>query len=123
MKTVTTFFASRTLARNAVEALNGKVKDFGSTAAKGERWAVIHEEAETVMEEQIQVQEKASGPGIGKSYVPADEIKAQIALLARSVQNNNSTVRVINRRRMNRSHAVNLKGKTIPVTTYHRPAA
>lgn len=36
-----TFFASRTLARNAAKELNnGKVKDMGSTAPAGERWAV-----------------------------------------------------------------------------------
>lgn len=110
MKTVTTYFASRTLARNAVDSLNGKFKDFGTTAAKGERWAVIHEEME---EAEVQAAQEATDA----------EIKAQIALLSRSVLNNNGTVRVINRRRMNRTHAVNLKGKTIPVTTYHRPAA
>lgn len=36
-----TFFASRTLARNAAKELNnGKVKDFGSDADAGKRWAV-----------------------------------------------------------------------------------
>ena len=113
MKTVTTFFATRTAARNAVEALNGKVKDFGTDAPKGERWGVIHEVLETAMEEQSQVQEKVSD----------DEIKAEIALLARSVLNHNSTMRVISRRRVRHSQVQNLKGKVVPVTTYYRNAA
>lgn len=41
--TTTTFFATRTLARAAAVELKGKVQDFGSTAARGERWAVIVE--------------------------------------------------------------------------------
>jgi hypothetical protein len=39
----TIFFATRTLAREAATTLNAKVKDFGSTAPKGERWAVVSE--------------------------------------------------------------------------------
>ena len=39
----TTFFATRTLARNAAADLNGKVKDFGSTAESGKRWGVVYE--------------------------------------------------------------------------------
>lgn len=39
----THYFATRTLARANVEVLNGKLKDFGSTAPKGERWAVLVE--------------------------------------------------------------------------------
>ncbi len=42
MKTI--YFATRTLARNAVAELNGKFKDFGTGAPKGERWAVLVEE-------------------------------------------------------------------------------
>lgn len=102
MKTVTTFFATRTLARNAVEALNGKLKDFGTTAAKGERWGVIHEVHDT--EEQTA------------------DLQAQIALLTRSVQNS-TTLRVINRRRVRHTQVQNLKGKSVPVTTYYRNAA
>lgn len=43
MTTQTHYFATRTLARANVEVLNGKLKDFGSTAPKGERWAVLVE--------------------------------------------------------------------------------
>ncbi len=39
----THYFATRTLARANVDVLNGKLKDFGSTAPKGERWAVLVE--------------------------------------------------------------------------------
>ena len=43
MTTTTTFFATRTLARNAAVELDGKVKDHGSDAAAGKRWAVVVE--------------------------------------------------------------------------------
>lgn len=43
MTTTTTFFATRTLARNAAAELNGKVKDHGSAAPAGERWGVVVE--------------------------------------------------------------------------------
>ena len=39
------YFATRTLAREAKDELNGQFKDFGTTAPKGERWAVLVEEA------------------------------------------------------------------------------
>lgn len=42
MKTI--YFATRTLARNAKDELNGQFKDFGTDAPKGERWAVLVEE-------------------------------------------------------------------------------
>ena len=43
MTTTTTFFATRTLARNAAAELNGKVKDHGKAAPAGERWGVVVE--------------------------------------------------------------------------------
>ncbi|SOK58823.1 hypothetical protein [Yersinia phage fHe-Yen9-03] len=49
----TEFFATRTLARNAVEALNGKFKDFGKDAPTGERWAVLVDEVLTVQEPEV----------------------------------------------------------------------
>lgn len=52
------YFATRTLARNAVEELNGKFKDFGTDAPKGERWAVLVEE--TVQNDQTSVQEDSN---------------------------------------------------------------
>lgn len=42
MKTI--YFATRTLARNAKDELNGQFKDFGTDAPKGERWAVLVED-------------------------------------------------------------------------------
>lgn len=42
MKTI--YFATRTLARNAKDELNGQFKDFGTGAPKGERWAVLVED-------------------------------------------------------------------------------
>lgn len=42
MKTI--YFATRTLARNAKDELNGQFKDFGPDAPKGERWAVLVED-------------------------------------------------------------------------------
>lgn len=44
------YFATRTLARNAVSELNGKFKDFGTDAQTGERWAVLVEEKEEVLD-------------------------------------------------------------------------
>lgn len=43
MTTTTTFFATRTLARNAAAELNGKVKDHGTDAPAGKRWGVVVE--------------------------------------------------------------------------------
>ena len=43
-----TFFATRTLARNAKAELGGKVVDNGSTAEAGKRWELQTEEVETV---------------------------------------------------------------------------
>ena len=39
----TTYFRTRDLAKAGVKELNGSFKDFGSTAPKGERWAVLVE--------------------------------------------------------------------------------
>lgn len=54
MTTQTHFFGTRTLARNFLNdstADSAKFKDFGSTAPKGERWAVLVEvQAEPVQE-------------------------------------------------------------------------
>lgn len=44
MTTQTHYFDTRSLARANVEVLNGKLKDFGATAPKGERWAVLVED-------------------------------------------------------------------------------
>ena len=49
----TEFFATRDLARNAVEALNGKFKDFGKDAEKGKRWAVQFEEVQEATSETV----------------------------------------------------------------------
>ncbi len=53
------YFATRTLARNAVNELNGKFKDMGTDAPKGERWAVLVEET-PAMEIQTSIQEENS---------------------------------------------------------------
>lgn len=51
--TITTFFATRTLARNAAQELNGKVKDFGTSAQQGERWGVLVEVPEVLESAQV----------------------------------------------------------------------
>ncbi|SOK58290.1 hypothetical protein [Yersinia phage fHe-Yen9-04] len=56
----TEFFATRTLARNAVEALNGKFKDFGKDAPTGERWGVLVDEVLPVQKEQPVLAEEKS---------------------------------------------------------------
>lgn len=42
----TSFFATRTIARNFASEHGGKVKDFGKDAPAGERWAVLAEAVE-----------------------------------------------------------------------------
>lgn len=42
----TSFFATRTIARNFASENGGKVKDFGKDAPTGERWAVLSEAVE-----------------------------------------------------------------------------
>lgn len=44
----TSYFATRTIARNFATENGGKVKDFGKDAAAGERWAVLQEVSEVV---------------------------------------------------------------------------
>ena len=53
MKTI--YFATRTLARNAKDELNGQFKDFGTDAPKGERWAVLVE-VEQVQSQSIETE-------------------------------------------------------------------
>lgn len=45
MTTISTFFNTRTEARNAKVDLGGKVVDNGTTAAKGQRWELQYESA------------------------------------------------------------------------------
>lgn len=42
----TSFFATRTIARNFASENGGKVKDFGKDAPNGERWAVLADSLE-----------------------------------------------------------------------------
>lgn len=51
----THYFETRTLARNNVAVLNGKFKDFGTDAPKGERWAVLVE-VEQVQSQSIETE-------------------------------------------------------------------
>lgn len=51
MKTI--YFATRTLARNAKDELNGQFKDFGTDAPKGERWAVLVDERPQINVEKL----------------------------------------------------------------------
>lgn len=70
----TEFFATRTAARNAVEVLNGKFKDFGKDAEPGKRWAVLVDEPEV---QNISEPEQAV-----KNHVQLTESEA--AMLARN---------------------------------------
>lgn len=106
MKTITTFFASRTLARAASVEMAGKVKDFGTDAPKGERWGVVCE-AEDVPAVEVQ---------------PEVDLSTQLALLKASVQKTAET-KVISRRRCEVYHVLNLKNRKVPVTVWTRNAA
>lgn len=66
-----TFFASRTLARNAAKELNnGKVKDMGSTAPAGERWAVEYTSKSDA------IANVAAAHGLEVHNIPADDVNA-----------------------------------------------
>lgn len=123
METLTThFFGTRTLARNAVEALNGKFKDCGADAPKGERWAVV---VSKTLDVDVQPEDLKGIP------VPHN-VQTQIALLQASVEKDEPrTVLTVARKskgghvlnRFPRTHVRNLKGKTVPVYTKPNLAA
>lgn len=56
----TTYFRTRDLAKAGVKELNGSFKDFGTTAPKGERWAVIVADVAADTEQNINEQLKAA---------------------------------------------------------------
>lgn len=127
----TNYFDTRTQARNAVEALNGKFKDFGADAPKGKRWAVISEALNVKMVE-VQPEDIKGIPVPGVTSNP--DIQNEIALLQASIAADNAKPRpvltvqrtakganVFNR--YSRTHVQNLKGKTIPVYTKPNLAA
>lgn len=90
----TNYFDTRTQARNAVESLNGKFKDFGADAPKGQRWAVLTE-----------VPDVPNVPDINE-----DDIQKQIALLKATLPDYVAVVVP------ERTETIkNLKGKTIQV--------
>lgn len=123
----TNYFDTRTQARNAVEALNGKFKDFGADAPKGKRWAVISEAVNVKLEE-VPAEEIQGIP------VENNNLQNQIALLQASIEADNSkpravlTVQRTAKRgdvfsRYRRTHLENSKGKTIPIYTKPNLAA
>lgn len=127
----TNYFDTRTQARNAVESLKGKFKDFGADAPKGKRWAVISEALDFKMVE-VQPEDLKGIPVPGQNI--NHDIQKEIALLNESIAADNAKPRavltvprtakggdVLNR--FSRSHVQNLKGKTIPVYTKPNLAA
>lgn len=92
MKTNTCkFFGTRDLARAAAKELNGKFIDNGSSAPKGERWAV-----------ELPVE------------VESHDLNKEIALLQESLKASTPEYQLLVVKKPSCT-ATNLKGKTIPV--------
>lgn len=106
MKTVTHFFATRTLARNAADSLKGKVKDFGTDAPKGERWAVLVEAVNVPMAEV----EANDIKGIPTEH----DLNKEIALLQASMKAAQPQMQVLVIQKPSET-VTNLKGKKVQV--------
>lgn len=106
MKTVTHFFSTRTLARNAVESLNGKFKDFGTDAPKGERWAVLVEAVDVPM---VEVE-----PHEIKGIPTEHDLNKEIALLQASMKAAQPQMQVLVVQKPSET-VTNLKGKKVQV--------
>lgn len=105
----TNYFDTRTQARNAVEALNGKFKDFGADAPKGKRWAVISEAVNVKLEE-VPAEEIKGIPVPVQNNNP--DIKNEIALLKASIAVPDYVAVVVQKPA---ETAKNGKGKNVPV--------
>lgn len=122
MKTVTHFFGTRDLARAGAKELNGAFKDFGSTAKKGERWAVLVEAVDIPL---VEVEDHEIN-GIPTEH----DLNKQIALLKANIAKNTTPVVLTVSRKAKRTGNVlsrfakrtfeTLKGKK--VQAYYKPS-
>lgn len=83
----THYFETRTLARNNVAVLNGKFKDFGTDAPKGQRWAVLVEAQEAQPVPEVKEEIKIEQATTDNSSVSTSIKDLHVAAIANAMPN------------------------------------
>lgn len=105
---VTIFKASRTAAREYAKQVQGKVKDMGSDAATGERWAVNYDVPDDVQVKEVPLMDHVVSLPDGAVLVAASPVKRTVMKLVCKKHQGKKSV--------NKGTMKNRKGNLIDVT-------